>query len=248
MNTISVIILVKSPREIFHKTLESVKCFDEIIIVNTGSKTSLEPFLKGYPSVKVYDKKFCGFGVLKQFAEMQTLNDWVLSIDSDEVLSQKAQEKLKTLDLDPMSVYSFPFYNYLYGKWIKSCDWYPDKHVRLYNKSKAKFSSDMVHEKIVANGLKVSHLQVPINHFSYETIDDFLSKMKIYSGLYADARDKKGSFLFLRAVFSGIFTFFKSYIFQKGFISGAEGFIISLYKSQVAFYKYIKCWEKFKRL
>lgn len=246
MNKISVIILVNSPREIFHETLASVACFDEIVLVNNGPFELLKPFVEKIPKVTVYNKEFIGFGPLKQWALSKTSHDWILCIDSDEVLSQEAQDFLLHQKLSPSKVYSLPFRNYLYDKWIKACDWYPDEHIRVFNKTKAEISSDAVHEKILSKGLKTEVLKGYISHYSYEKIEDFLSKMQVYSTLYAKTKPRS-QFFFFKAILSSLFTFFKSYFFQKGFFS-AEGFIISVYKSHVAFYKYMKCWEKFNRL
>ena len=131
----------------------------------------------------------------------------------------------------------------LYGKWIKSCGWYPDRQVSLYNKLQTGFSSDLVHEKVLKKNLIEKSLQEPIYHYSYEGADDFLDKMQKYSTLFAKKKASTSCLLLLRATLSSIFTFFKSYFLQRGFLSGSEGFVISAYKSHVAFYKYLKCWE-----
>lgn len=246
INHVSVIILVKNPREIFHRTLDSVKDFNEVIIVNTGSKESLIPFIRDKAHIKVFEKQFSGFGTLKQFAENQTSNHWILSLDSDEVLSDEAKQTLLNLDLNKARIYSFPFHNYLYDKWIKGCDWYPDRHIRLYNKTVTGFSHDKVHEKILEKNLKITRLKSPIYHYSYQGLSDFLDKMQRYSTLFVESKAKKSRYFFLKAIFGSLFTFCKSYFFQKGFLYGASGFIISMYKSQVSYYKYLKCWEHFK--
>ena len=247
MNKISVVIIVKDPKQIFRKTLLSIKDFDEVIIVNTGSDKTLSPYIEGFSNIKVYEKDFNGFGPVKQFAESLSTNSWLLTIDSDEVLSKEALSKILSMTLNENEIYSFPYKNMLYGKWIKCCGWYPDRQVSLYNKLKTGFSSDLVHEKVLKKDLKEIALSEPIFHYSYEGISDFLDKMQKYSSLFASKKNSRSSFFLLRAILSSIFTFFKSYFLQKGFLSGSEGFVISLYKSHVAFYKYLKCWEKAKK-
>ncbi len=247
MNKISVIIIVKDPKQVFQKTLESVKDFDEIVIVNTGTKESLDPFIHKFSNVKIFEKEFNGFGPVKQFAETKTSNSWLLTIDSDEVLSKEAIEKISFMPLNKNEIYSFPYKNMLYGKWIKTCGWYPDRQVSLYNKLKTGFSSDLVHEKVLRKNLKEQALKEPIFHYSYEGVSDLLDKMQKYSNLFAEKKRSKHSPFLFRAILSSIFTFFKSYFLQRGFLSGSEGFIISLYKSHVAFYKYLKCWELTKK-
>jgi hypothetical protein len=157
--------------------------------------------------------------------------------------------EIQELLLNPNSVYSIPRENYFNGKIIRCCaGWYPDPVIRLYNRRHTRFSNDAVHEKILREGVKVVKLQHPLKHTPYRTISDFLDKMQKYSTLFAEQNRGKKRSSFFKALLHGTSAFIKSYIFKRGIAGGKEGFIISLYNSQTAYYKYLKLAELNKKL
>jgi len=237
---ISVTILTKNSEETLGSVLESVRNFDEVILLDSGSTDCTLELAKIYPNVKVFKTSFIGFGPLHNLAAGYASNDWILSLDSDEVLTPELGEEILSLNLNPGSIYSFPFDNYFNGKHIKWCGWYPDRHVRLYNKSRTAFSDVKVHERILTEGLNEVPLKHPVKHYSYRSISDFLRKMEIYSTLYAEQNQHTQKSSFTKAILHGGFAFIKSYVIKRGFLGGKEGYIISLYNAQTAFYKYLK--------
>ena len=101
----------------------------------------------------------------------------------------------------------------------------------------------MVHESVLRKNLKVIQLKHPIFHTPYRTTFDFLAKMQHYSTLFAEQNQNKKKSSLAIAFTHATFAFFKSYFLQRGFMDGKEGFIISLYNANTAFYKYIKLKE-----
>ena len=73
---------------------------------------------------------------------------------------------------------------------------------------------------------------------------EFLAKMQNYSSLFATQHKGKRKSSLIKALFKSFFTFLRCYFLQRGFLLGAEGFIVSLYNSNTTFYKYLKLWEK----
>lgn len=228
---ISAAVLTKNNEKTIEACLSSIQDLPEVIILDTGSSDRTLEIAGNYPNVTIHKSPFIGFGPLKNLAAEKCSHSWILSLDADEVLTCP----LPT-DLNPECTYSFPFHNYYNGKWIKGCGWYPDRHVRLYHKSHARFSSDHVHEKI--QGGDEVKLNIPIRHYSYRDIDDFLLKMDRYSTLFAEQSNKKSSLS--KALRHSFWAFLKSYILKRGFLDGREGFIISQYNAHVAYYKYLK--------
>lgn len=241
---ISVTILTKNSEATLRAVLQSVRSFDEVIILDTGSTDNTLEIAKEFSNCKIYKSPFLGFGVLHNLASSYATHEWILSLDSDEVLSHELIEEITKSNLDPHRIYSIPFNNYFHGKHIKWCGWYPDRHVRLYNKLKTSFSSDFVHESIDKKDLVETPLKNPIYHYSYRTISDFLRKMDSYSELFATQNQHKKKSSLSKAILHGVYAFIKSYFFQRGFLGGTEGFLISLYNSQVSFYKYMKLMER----
>lgn len=243
MLSISAIVLTKNSEKTLSKTLESLKNFKEVIVIDTGSTDSSIEITKSFSNTKLYEHTFSGFGALRLTAIDYATHPWILSLDSDEILSKEAALALSLKNLSSNKVYSFPFHNYFNNRFIKWCGWYPDRHIRLFHKDQAKFSSDFVHEKVLYEGLTEEKLSTPIEHHSYREISDFLDKMQRYSTLFAEQNRYKQTSSLSKAIFHGCFAFFKSYILKRGILGGNEGFIIALYNSQTAYYKYLKLWE-----
>ena len=241
---ISVTILTKDCANTLGATLESVKSFDEVIILDSGSIDETLDVAGRYPNVKSFRKPFLGFGEMHNLATSIATHDWIFSLDSDEVLTKEAEKELLSLTLDPCNVYSILRHNFFNGKRIKWCGgWHPDWVLRLYNRTATQFSLAKVHEKILTKGLNVKRLKHPILHTPYRTMSDFLDKMQNYSTLFAMQHRGKGPVSLLSALMHGWFAFFKSYVLKRGFLGGREGFIISLYNSHTTFYKYMKLSE-----
>lgn len=238
---ISATILVKGSPQHLKSVVEALKSLDEVLIYDNGACRTVLTALLPYPNVRIVEGVFSGFGTTHNTASHLAKNDWILSIDSDEVPSQELIKEIQDLNPQDDAVYSLPRKNYYNGKWITGCGWWPDRALRLYNKKKTQFTDAKVHESIMAT--KVIPLQNPLIHYSYDSISDFLTKMESYSGLFAKQRAGKEQSSPCKAVLHGIFAFFKSYFLKKGIKNGYEGFLISAYNGHTAFYKYMKLYE-----
>lgn len=248
LKDISVTVLTKNSQKHLKEVLEAVRAFDEVIVYDTGSTDDTIEIAKKYPNVKVFQGLLIGFGPTHNMATGAAKNDWILSIDSDEVATENLVNAICLEELDAASVYSFRRRNYFNGKFIKWCGWYPDRRIRLYNRTKTKFSDDQVHESVVSEGMRHVALDAAIIHYSYESIADFLSKMQSYSMLFAEQHRGKRKSSLVKAMSHGLFAFFKSYILKFGFLSGYEGYVISAYNGHTSYYKYLKLHEANKGL
>ncbi|MDP1836053.1 MAG: glycosyltransferase family 2 protein [Chlamydiales bacterium] len=240
--SITVTILTKNSAKYLPQVLAALSRFDEVLVYDTGSTDETLKIASQHPNVRALEAPFVGFGPTHNNASVAARNDWILSVDSDEVMTPELSEEIAALTLDPQAVYSVWRQNYYNGRWIRWCGWYPDRQVKLYNRKTTRFSDAQVHEAVITKDLKTVPLKYPVKHYPYSGTADFLAKMQIYSTLYAQqAKGKKSSVT--KAVTHGLFAFFKSYILKKGFLGGREGFIISIYNGNTAFYKYLKLLE-----
>lgn len=240
---ISVTILTKNSEKYLERVLEPLKPFQEVLIFDNGSTDQTLKIASRYPNVVIHEGTFEGFGSTHNKASNLAKNDWILSIDSDEVVTEEMKDAIFTLALDNESVYLFPRHNYFNGRLIKWCGWYPDRQVRLYNRTKTQFTEAQVHEAVDVSKMHRVKLEGPLVHYSYDSISDFLSKMQSYSDLFALQYAGKRSSSPLKAVSHGFFAFFKSYILKRGILGGYEGYLISAYNGHTAFYKYLKLYE-----
>ena len=241
---ISVTVLTKNSQDTLDATLRSLQKFPEVIVYDSGSTDTTLQIAASYPNVTCISGEFTGFGPTHNRASRLATHDWILSIDSDEVLTQELADALLKLPLDPRRVYQLDRHNYFNGKWIRWCGgWYPDPVIRLYNRTATQFTDDAVHERVILKDLQLTPLPYPLIHTPYRSMGDFLAKMQTYTTLFAQQhRGKKKSSLG-KAIAHGSFAFFKSYILKKGFLGGKEGYLISLYNGHTAFYKYLKLME-----
>lgn len=237
---ISVTILTKDSEKHLKEVLDSTKSFDEVLILDTGSTDSTLTIASEYPNVVIHHSAFTGFGPLHNKMVDLAKNDWILSLDSDEVMSPELIREIEGLSLDPHTVYSIKRHNTYNNRYIRGCGWHPDYVKRLFHRKQTRFCDALVHESVQSKGMKNSKLKASIKHFSYDCTSDFLKKMQTYSELYASQNKGKKSSSLGRAVAHALFAFFKTYIIQYGFMAGREGFIISVYHTNITFYKHLK--------
>ena len=240
---ITVCILAKNSECTLAATLTSLIRFPEILLLDTGSTDQTIAIARNFPNVRVHETLFTGFGNLRNQAAALASNDWILAIDSDEVVSPLLSDEILSLSLDSTCVYEINFHNYYNGKRIIGCGWHPESHVRLYHRKSTQFSQSALHEGILTQQVRVVPLQHPIIHTPYRSVSDFLAKMQHYSDLFAQEHCGKRRSSFAKAMVHSFAAFFRSYFLQYGFLCGREGFIISWYNANVAFYKYLKLSE-----
>ncbi|HSX14068.1 MAG TPA: glycosyltransferase family 2 protein [Chlamydiales bacterium] len=238
---ITVCILTKNAQETINATLESVRLFSEVLILDNGSTDATLEIAKQYSNVKTYETKFCGFGPLRNQIAAMARNDWILALDSDEVLSESLIHEILHIQLNQSLAYAIPRHNFYQGKRIRGCGWSPDYVARLYHRKQTRYFDLEVHESLETKN--VQKLTAPLFHTPYRTTFDFLAKMQHYSTLFAQQYQGKKSSSFQKAILHAAFTFFRSYILKRGFLDGSEGFVISLYNANSTFYKYMKLKE-----
>jgi glycosyltransferase involved in cell wall biosynthesis len=226
--------------------LESVKdLVDEIIVVDSFSTDQTPKICKSYSKVKFFDKKFIDFGSQKQYAVEQTNNDWVLSLDADEYLSDELKSKIQSIDFENEKLaYNILRLNYYCGKWIKYSGWQSDFQLRLWNKKHGIWQGN-IHERVEVNrDIKVIKIK---EYMMHKSIDNFSEHMKIidkYTDMGAEKsfkRSKKSSIV--KAITHGMFKFIKMYFIKLGFLDGKMGFILALNSSFYVYLKYIKLWQ-----
>ncbi|MGM0440265.1 MAG: glycosyltransferase family 2 protein [Chlamydiota bacterium] len=244
---ISVTILTYNSQKHLKEVLGAVQQFDQVIILDSGSNDNTLSIAEQFPNVDIHSTNLPGFGPKHNQASALARNDWILSLDSDEVLTPDLVEELLGLELDPQYVYSVPMNNYFNGKHIRCCGWYPDRHVRLYNRKRTSFTDAFVHEGIIIAGVTEKFLKHPVCHYSYDSISDFLVKMERYTSLFAEQNRGRKKSSVLKALGHGCFAFLKAYFLQKGCLYGYEGMVIAAYQGNTAFYKYLKLLEANRR-
>ena len=244
MIKISCVIITYNEELNIARCLQSIQnIVDEIIVVDSYSQDETVA-IAGKMGAKVFYKKFLGFGEQKAFAIDKASNDWILSIDADEVLSEELRQSvLKIKDGPQFDGYSLNILTNYCGKWIRHCGWYPQHKLRLLNKTKGRINLNKVHEgfEMANHNAPLGFLKGDLLHYSYNTISEHSRKIQLYTELAAKTTSEKGTSIpLLKIIFGPSWTFFYHYIIRKGFMDGYWGYVLCKNISYESFIKYIK--------
>lgn len=111
---------------------------DEIVVVDGGSEDATMSLATQSPLVRLYRRHFDGnIGAQKNFAFDQCLGDWILILDTDELLGGKGVDRIRMLTRLPfMSWFAFPRYWLVEHegqvKYLTAQRFYRDRQIRLF--------------------------------------------------------------------------------------------------------------------
>lgn len=224
-------------------TLESVRFCEEIVAVDSGSTDGTQALLAEF-GARVIPHEWCGFGPQKQFAIEQAVHDWVLCVDSDEIVTPVLRASIEaTLVRPDCHYYQFPRCNRFLGRYLRHGEGYPDLSLRLFDRRQARWSDDVVHEKVITLGA-VGRLRGDLLHHSEDSIEHYLTKQNRYTTLAAQALVAEGASAPVgKIVFSPLFRFIKFYFLRGGWLDGLPGLIHILLGCFNSFTKYAKIRE-----
>ena len=245
---ISAVVLAKNNDNTIRKTLESLVDFEDVIVYDNGSVDETMNIAKSFTNVNLVEGEFNGFGWSKNKAASYAKNDWIIIIDSDEVVDIELLNILKSIQLDNNTVYKLNFKAYYKDIQVKYCGWNNQKIKRLYNKKTTNYNDNDVHEDIITDGLNIKILGGNVEHYSYHSISQFVIKADHYSTLFAQNNMGKKSSSPSKAFLNGMYSFIKTYFFKRGFLDGYVGLVISYSHMVTNFYKYLKLYELNKEL
>lgn len=244
LKNISVTILTKNSQRRLDACLTALAEFGEIIVLDTGSSDETAEITRSHPKVRFYTHPFIGFGALKNLAISYTKNDWVFSVDSDEIVTPALRRAIASLKLETSSVYQIRRHNFYNNRHINGCGWENDYVIRLFNKHTAAFSHHKVHERVIASGQsKTKTISGVLEHYPFDNASELLRKLEHYSTLWSEQQKDKKRATVLTALTRSLLTFLKCYLLKKGFLYGYEGLLISVSNASGVFYKYIKLYE-----
>src|SRR6202140_3422356 len=224
---ISAAIITYNEERNIARGLESLRSCDEIVVLDSGSNDRTVE-LATKLGARVIDSVWRGFAGQKNYASEHCEHDWVLSLDADEALSEALEGEIWQIKKNgpEFDAYTMPRLAQYLGRWILHSGWYPDRKVRLYNRRKAKWVGDFVHESVQAKG-RVGHLQSNILHFTCDSLSAHLRTLDRYTTLAAkELVGRKVPVSIRRLICVPPWTFVKAYVVQRGFLDGFEGLVI----------------------
>ena len=214
-----------------------------MLVLDSGSTDGTVERAKNMGAEVSISSDWPGFGLQKNRALAQARCDWVLSIDADERLSTELQAEIKSVLSNPQfDVYSFPRLSSYCGQNMRYSGWYPDRVSRLFRQDAARFSDDLVHERIITSSA-IGHLSSHLLHNSFASLEAVLDKVNRYSSAGAQilfARGKKASLS--KAFGHGLWAFLRSYVLRLGFLDGRMGLVLAVSSAEGTYYRYLKLW------
>ncbi len=240
MHKLSVVIITLNAASQLKDCLESAAFADEVVVVDAGS-TDGTPALATERGARVMHQEWLGFGRQKQFAVAQAAHDWVLCLDADERVSGDLRQAIaEVLEAPRFGAYRMARCNRFLGRYLRHGEGYPDWSLRLFDRRRARWSDDTVHEQVLFEG-EMGTLAGDLLHESCETLDSYLAKQNRYTTLQAEELHKRGKRGRAgQLVLSPLLRFVKFYLFRLGFLDGTPGLAHTLIGCFNSFAKHAK--------
>jgi glycosyltransferase involved in cell wall biosynthesis len=243
---VSVYIICQDEAQHIRRVLESVKMFDEIVIVDSGSQDDTLRIAGEYTD-KIYHQKWLGYARQKEYAKHLCTHEWVLNLDADEQLSEtlltEIRQTISNQEVDGLDIaISSRYLGQFNHPWSKF-----NRRVRFFRKAKGHYPEKLVHESIVIDG-NVKKARGLIYDYGIVDLKTHLAKINQYSSLRAEEKAQKGkraSVIKLLMVFP--LSFFKSFVLKRGFLNGMRGWIAAMNNAYYAFLKEAKLYEQNKK-
>ena len=236
---LSISIICFNEEAIIGECLEqAARVGDEIVIVDSGSTDKTLEIAQRY-GARIFQQDWLGYGKQKNFALSKCSNEWVLSLDADEVLTDELILELQGLSFDGGDAgYRVARKLFVADQFIRWGGYYPDYQLRLFQKSLGGFSELPVHESVnLPVGSRIRNLNNPLNHYSYDSFEQMDAAFTNFARLSTKKRNKilnpvRGSLNF-------VYTFLNKFVFRLGFLHGRRGVRLGWMHSKYSFLKYI---------
>lgn len=238
---ISAVIIAFNEEAKIAEAVRSVSWADEVIVVDSESTDATRDIAEAN-GARVIMRPWPGFAAQKQFGADEAANDWVLSLDADERISDELTDEIKALGEPAVAGYTIPRLSYYMDRPIRHGNWYPDRQLRLFDRRRARWKDVVIHESVEVNaGETVGKLKSDMLHYTFESVrhhaDMIANRYAPLSAAEMHAKGRKASLG--QIVFAGPVAFLTTYVFKLGFLDGFPGFCIAVFAGYNSFLKYL---------
>ena len=225
------------------RCIDSLRFADEVIVLDGGSNDDTVAIARARGARVEIATEWPGFGPQKNRAIALATGDWILSLDADEWVDASLASAITaaTADAASPSVWRVPRRSRFCGQVMRHSGWWPDHVTRLWRRGSARFSDDLVHERVIAGPSPVGTFVEPVDHESFTSLEQVIDKMNRYSTDGARmmlARGARGSVG--RALGHGLWTFVRTYVLRLGFLDGRHGLLLAIANAEGSYYRYLK--------
>jgi glycosyltransferase involved in cell wall biosynthesis len=237
---LSAVLITRNAATVLEPCLDSVAFADEVVVVDSSS-TDRTVEIATRKGARVVQKEWLGFGRQKQFAVEQARHDWVLCLDADERVSSELARAIERALTAPVSpVYRMARRNRFLGRWLAHGEGYPDWSVRLFNRMNARWSDDLVNEKVLF-AVTPGTLEGDLMRDSFDDLSAYLERQNRYTTLAARQAFEQGRGASVAHLFlSPAVRFFKFYVMRLGFLDGLPGLLHISIGCMSSYLKYMK--------
>ena len=239
---ISLVVITRDAQDDIAECLASAPFVAEALVVDSGSADHTVEIAQR-SGARVVSQSWLGFGPQKHYGVKMAAHDWVLCLDADERVSPALARSIEALAAggEPAhAAYALARRNRFLGRWLAHGEGYPDWTTRLFDRRRARWSDDPVHERVIAED-GVGRLEGDLMHASAESIERYIAKQNRYTTIQADvlhARGERSSALAM--VGAPAWRFLRFYVFKLGFLDGAAGFAHIAIGAFASFLKHAK--------
>jgi len=241
---LSVVVITKDEEAAIGRCLDSVRWADEIVVLDSGSTDRTVEIAREHGARVEVSADWPGFGPQKNRALALAGGEWVLSLDADEWVPEDLAAEIRAAIAAPDGHVGFelPRSSSFCGREMRHSGWWPDHILRLFRRDAARFSEDIVHERVLLDG-RVGRLTRPLRHESFVSLHEVVDKMNRYSTAGAQMRVMRGKGGSVgAAVARGLWAFVRTYVLRAGFLDGREGFVLAVANAEGTYYRYLKAW------
>ena len=241
---LSVVVITKNEEENMDFCLGSVAGWaDEIVVVDDESSDRTVELARKYTD-KIYFRKMDVEGTHRNWAYAKASNEWVLSLDADEMVTDELKAEIARAVQDKsFQAYSIPLRNFIGSRWVRHGGWYPAGKLRLFMKSKFRYEDAGVHPRVFLDGA-CGRLTGDIIHKGYPDLEHFLGSLNRQTTLEAQKWiEDKRKMSFFRAWRKAVSRFIKGYFVKKGYKDGFLGFVVAYFAFLYQVMSYMKYWQ-----
>ncbi|MBL4700477.1 MAG: glycosyltransferase family 2 protein [Phycisphaeraceae bacterium] len=245
---ISVMITCCNAEKTLSAACESVQWAEEIIIVDSGSTDQTAQIAKTY-ATKYIVEPWRGYTGQKKFGAEHASNDWVLILDSDEIVNARLAQNIQSLTDDHLAKHDLFWIkrkNFVFLKHVRA--WDPDWQSRLIHKDRVIWLEHALHEGRKAKsseregklGGHLLHKPVgPVDFMDYFGGDRMDKRLlPVAREMYQRGKRCHCWDLLLRPALA----FLKFYFIKGGLFSGSFGLLMAQKASVSTQLKYAALW------
>lgn len=251
---ITVLIPAYNSEDIIGRCIESALWVDEVFVVDSFSTDKTVEIAKRM-GARVVQHEYVYSAKQKNWAIPQAKNNWVMVLDTDEVITKELKKEIKDLfksgEIEKYDGFGIARPHYFLGKWLRWGGRYPLHNIRLFRRE-CRYEDRDVHAHIILDKDRIKKLKGDMLHYSDPDLDNFFEKFNRYTTYQAnymmkfvegekdfefDFKKVFSRFIYMKSFvkdfwyflpFAPVMRFVYMYFIRLGLLDGRHGFMIAV--------------------